>query len=254
MILYFTGTGNSKYAADVIGHELNDEVISINDIIKNNRKLKFHSEKPFVITAPIHAWRFPEVVEKFILNAEFIGNKQIYFVATMVSQTGNCNNYCKDICNKKNLIFKGFSGVPMPDNYVISDIMPDEITVKEILKKAEPVFKEIAKKILAEEMIEKRDKTPAAWFLSGLVNTAFKKFYMNSKNFIVSDNCISCGKCEKICSMNNIKMNEGKPIFNDSCISCYACIHHCPKEAINIKGKTEGHGRYLCPSYSNITK
>ena len=45
-------------------------------------------------------------------------------------------------------------------------------------------------------------------------------------------------------------MENGKPIFKNSCVSCYGCIHRCPVEAINIKGKTKKHGRYVCPEYN----
>lgn len=35
MILYFTGTGNSRYVTRKIAKEINDEVISINELIKH---------------------------------------------------------------------------------------------------------------------------------------------------------------------------------------------------------------------------
>lgn len=35
MILYFTGTGNSRYVPRKIAKEINDEVISIKELIKH---------------------------------------------------------------------------------------------------------------------------------------------------------------------------------------------------------------------------
>ena len=35
MILYFTGTGNSRHIARLISKEIDDEVISINELIKS---------------------------------------------------------------------------------------------------------------------------------------------------------------------------------------------------------------------------
>ena len=40
MILYFSGSGNNKFIANYINNKLNDEVVSINDIIKFNQSLK----------------------------------------------------------------------------------------------------------------------------------------------------------------------------------------------------------------------
>lgn len=34
MILVFSGTGNSKYVADALADRIDDEVVSLNDIIK----------------------------------------------------------------------------------------------------------------------------------------------------------------------------------------------------------------------------
>ena len=38
MILYFSGTGNSEYVAKIIVTENNDDLLSINDWMKNNKK------------------------------------------------------------------------------------------------------------------------------------------------------------------------------------------------------------------------
>ena len=38
MILYFSGTGNSEYVAKIIVKENNDDLLSINDWMKNNKK------------------------------------------------------------------------------------------------------------------------------------------------------------------------------------------------------------------------
>lgn len=250
MILYFTGTGNSKFVADAISHITDDEIISLNDVIKNNLSTNFHSEKPFVIVAPIYAWRFPLIIENLIQKANFTGSNEMYFIGTMASQSGNCNKYLEKICNEKGLKFKGFSSVSMPNNYVISSVMPNEESIKKTLSNAMPILKEIANKISLNSTIEKTDKTPLPWLLSGIINTSFNKFAVTSKNFVVSDKCTSCKKCERFCPVNNIEIESGKPKFKNSCVSCYGCIHRCPVEAINIKRKTENHGRYVCPEYS----
>ncbi|MGN0143962.1 MAG: EFR1 family ferrodoxin [Clostridium sp.] len=249
MILYFTGTGNSKFAADVISEHTGDICVSLNNVLKNNTPATFQSELPFVIVAPIYAWRFPIIIEELIKKAEFIGSTQLYFIATMASESGNCNNYCKKLCEMKGMEFKGFYGVPMPSNYVILDIMPKEAEVHEILNNAVPVLKDVADKILHEANIKKTDNTSLSWIKSGIVNSLFNRFMVNSKNFIVSDKCILCGKCKDFCSVNNIEIINGKPSFGDKCINCCSCIQRCPTSAINVKGKTETHGRYVCPEY-----
>ena len=36
MVVYFTGTGNSKFAADVLAEKLEDECFSLNEAIKTH--------------------------------------------------------------------------------------------------------------------------------------------------------------------------------------------------------------------------
>ena len=74
MILYFTGTGNSKFVADYLAEHLNDETISMNNIIKNSEKLVCDSEKPYIVVAPIYAWRYPAVIEELLRKSELKGN------------------------------------------------------------------------------------------------------------------------------------------------------------------------------------
>ena len=47
MILYFTGTGNSRYAAETIGAAAGDAVISMNDWIKTGKPGSFQFDTPY---------------------------------------------------------------------------------------------------------------------------------------------------------------------------------------------------------------
>ena len=59
--------------------------------------------------------------------------------------------------------------------------------------------------------------------------------------------CIGCGKCEKVCPLDNIRLKKGKPEWGGDCTHCMACICSCPREAIEYGKKTLGKRRYLCP-------
>ena len=36
MVFYFTGTGNSRYIAEIIGKRFDDDIVSLNEKIKQN--------------------------------------------------------------------------------------------------------------------------------------------------------------------------------------------------------------------------
>jgi len=253
MILVFSGTGNSKYIADALADRLDEEVVSLNDIIKNKKERKFTSERPFVIVAPIYAWRYPAIVEDIIKTAEFIGSKDIYFLATMGANTGKCDRFTAKLAQSRGMNCMGFRGIAMPNNYVIDSVMESDEVNDGIIANAIPQMDEIAEAIRTGKPIKKTDKTKLAGLLSGPVHNMFSEHMHSSENYVVSDDCISCGKCAGLCVMNNVTINEGeKPSFGTNCINCYACLQYCPKQAINIAGKTENHGRYTCKEYSAV--
>ncbi|WP_160680574.1 EFR1 family ferrodoxin [Clostridium sp. C8-1-8] len=251
MILYFSGTGNSKFVANALADFLGDEIMSLNSILKEHGETRFYSDKPFVVVTPIYAWRIPQVVTELLERSTFSGSNKFYFIATMGGQSGNCVKYCNKICINKGMQFMGLGSVLMPSNYVTAEPMADKTTIEKIINSALPVISDYASRIKKESFIEKskNDTISMPTVLSGPVNVLYRKFMVSSKNFVASDKCISCGKCERVCALNNIKMLDGKPKFGDKCIHCYACIHNCPKAAIDVKGKTENNGRYLCKEY-----
>ena len=119
MILYFTGTGNSKFAADVLAEELNEQTISLNEVMKKGESVTVESDRPIVIVSPVYAWRLPRVVEDQIRKIKFSGDRDIYFVVTMGNDPGGCEKYCRKLCEKRWFEFKGFCGIRMevPEAY-----------------------------------------------------------------------------------------------------------------------------------------
>ena len=83
MILYFSGTGNSQYVAVKIAEIIGDgQVFSINRAIKSGEKTVIRSEGPLVFVAPTYSWRLPRVVERWILETDFRGNRDAWFILT----------------------------------------------------------------------------------------------------------------------------------------------------------------------------
>ena len=56
-----------------------------------------------------------------------------------------------------------------------------------------------------------------------------------AENKQISDNCIGCGLCSKLCPCKNTTMEDKHPVWNHSCIGCNACVVYCPAKAIMYK-------------------
>lgn len=81
------------------------------------------------------------------------------------------------------------------------------------------------------------------------MNLIFEIFFNNVSKFYSTDDCISCGKYEKVCNSNIITLVKGKPQWSGECSQCLACIHHCPKKAIQYGKSTVKKGRYTNPYF-----
>jgi ferredoxin len=244
MILFFSGTGNSKYVAKAIAEKTNDELVSINLLLKQGVSHRLESlSKPYVIVCPTYAWRIPRVITEFIKATDFSTQKEIYFVLTCGADTANAIGYVKRLCDEKGFILKGFTEIIMPDNYLI---MYDSVTkeaANQITYKSIPHINEVARMI--ENGISFPSFIAKQKVKSGIVNDIFYTVYVKAKGFYTTEKCVGCGKCEQFCPLNNIEINDGKPHWNAKCTHCMACICGCPTGAIEYKKKTQGKARHF---------
>ena len=79
-----------------------------------------------------------------------------------------------------------------------------------------------------------------------VIHRSFKPYELD-KNFWTNKRCDGCGICLKVCPVNNIKMNEGKPEWLHKCEQCVACMQWCPQRSIQYNKATTYRERYHHP-------
>ena len=247
MIFYFSGTGNSRFAAETLGKTLSETVLSVNDLIRDTAHAtggEYVSATPFVFVSPTYAWRLPRVMETFICANTFSGCQDAYFVMTCGDSIGAAARYLQDLCRKKGLRFRGVQSIVMPENYIAMFSVPEKKEAESIIEKAVPVLTRTAENIRANADFPQQKIGLLDRVYSGAVNTVFYKLFVSAKGFYATDACVGCGLCVKNCPFHNIKLQNGKPVWGADCTHCMACICHCPKEAIEYKKKSQGQPRY----------
>lgn len=249
MILYFSGTGNSKYVADFIADKINDEIVSLFDKIKDNDYSEISSATPFIICCPTYCWQIPHIVRDWLTNANLIGSNKIYFVMTCGGEIGNSEKYLRLLCKKIGKEYMGCAEIVMPENYIAMFTAPDDKQAQEIIASAEKKLESVVKIISSEDRLEAVKVNLIGKLYSSIVNDVFYPLFVKDKKFTVSDDCIGCGLCEKKCVMNNISIVDNKPVWNGNCTHCMACICYCPKEAIEYGRHSRGLIRYTCKEY-----
>lgn len=245
MILYFSGTGNSEYLANLLAGELGDEVVDLFSYIKEGKSGEFISDKPFVLVSPTYSRRVPRFVSEYLKKCDFKGSRDFYLVINFGGSCGNAYKYIKEDVHRIGLNFKGLCGVRMPENYLMLFDLDSKEVNKKIIHEARAELDMIGSFIRNKENFPKDKVNFIGKFQSAVINPIFFKFITKDKKFYATDKCISCGLCEKVCVLNNISMEEGRPKWNSRCTHCAACISKCPQGAIEYRGKTEGKDRYL---------
>ncbi len=244
MILYFTGTGNSRYIARRIADKADDVLVSMNEKIKNGDTSAVSAENRFVFVVPTYAWRMPHVVENWIADTEFSGVKKVWFVMDCGGEIGNAEKYIRRLCENKSLEYMGVMQIVMPENYVAMFDVPDDAQAKRIVEKAQPHIEQAVAFIKAGKPFPAPRNNLYDRFMSAAVNPIFYRFFVKAKDFYASEKCIGCGRCAKLCPLSNIKLKDKKPVWGSNCTHCMACICCCPVEAIEYGKKSVGKPRY----------
>ena len=249
MIIYFSGTGNSRYAAALLADRLGDQLLDAGACMKEGKKVEITSEKPWVFVSPTYAWQLPRVFESFIRNGIYSGSREAYFVMTCGNEIGNPEKEIQRLCRVKGFVFRGVLEVVMPENYVAMFAVPEAEEAAAIVEKARPVLEAGAEQILKGEPFPERSSGTLARLKSTAANSVFYSTMVKAKAFYATDACSGCGLCEKACPLNNIRMEDGKPCWGNDCTHCMACICSCPLLAIEYGKKSQGKPRYQCPEY-----
>lgn len=247
MILYFSGTGNSAYAARRIGRAVGDGVTDLFERIRGRDFSRMHSDSPWVVVVPTYAWRIPRVVQAWLARTELTGSRDLYFVMTCGGSIGDAGRYLRALCAEKGLRYRGCAGIRMPENYVALFTTPTRAEALEIIRRADGAIDEAARRIGGGEALPESAPTWRDRLSSGPVNAAFYPVFVHAGKFYATDACVSCGKCAAVCPLGNVRLEAGRPVWGKDCTHCMACICRCPTEAIEYGKHSRGLPRYVCP-------
>lgn len=229
VIYYFSGTGNSLRAAVKIAARLGDtEIISM-----RNDPSKVPATDCDVIgfIYPVYHWTMPEPAYQFVKALSINPSAYIFAVAMPSLVLGYACEKLAKLLDAKGAALAYGTKVSSVANYAL--VYPPFPSPHIVVPRAEKKLDKIA----AEVASGLHKDYPRA---GALVKRKYAKVMPQYKAlqpfadrpFTVSDDCVSCGLCARICPCGNIKMMGGKPEFLHHCAQCMACVSFCPRRAI----------------------
>lgn len=237
MIFYFSATGNSKYIAEKIGKELNEEVCSILEYDD-----KCIEDSIVGIITPTYFWGLPIIVSEFLDRLVLKDNQYIFLITTYGTTTGQIGKFVEE-----KIKLNAKYSVKMPDSWTPMFDLTDKQRISQINKKAE---------IQMNEIINNIKKRKEGDFMKNKIPMILSKIYYKTyeiqrktKYFTLEDSCNGCGICVKQCPIKAIEIRKGKAVWiKDKCVMCLGCLHHCPRFSIQYGKNTKKHGQYLNPN------
>ena len=243
MILYFSGTGNSRYIARRVGEALCDQVVDLSRYTREKTGDAFVSDKAFVLVVPAYSSYVPLVVEQVIEASTFEGHRDFYLLMTCggTFSWAGVNLRLSKVIERKGLRYRGIRAIHMPENYITLFAAPSERAAAQMIERATAKLPKIVAKIAAGQSLY-TVRFPS--FFAYPINKQFYKRLVTDRYYYVTDACIGCGKCQRLCPLNNIEIVDGKPQWKGDCTQCMACIGACPKACIEYGDKAKGKRRY----------
>ena len=256
MVLYFSATGNTEFIAREIARGLNDTCINLLDRVKRQDHAPLHSETPFILCAPVYVCEMPRFLSQYLRQQTFTGSRDIYCVFTSGGYCGISGPHARGIFKKKGMNWRGHAEFKMPRNYVASEAYP-MLSPEEVRERILASCQQLPS-VISDIQAGRNLTARHVFFFETLITLPFNpvwcKFKMPAKDFHTAEKCIGCGKCVKLCPLNNISLQDRKPVWGNHCTHCMACIGNCPTEAIEYGTITQNKEKYNFGKYRHVVE
>lgn len=243
MIFYFTGTGNSLFAAKRLLSN-KEKLINIADAIKNKQyDYAIANGENVGFVFPVYFYTVPAIIKEFVSKLNLAGAEYVYAVITCGGGISQSGAVLKKSLAERNIKLNYVTSLLMPDNSMLFYQIPPAEEGKERLIAAEKQLVQLKEKINRRTDVKIGNST----VLSDLVGLGYQLSNRTAK-FYADERCIGCGLCAERCPQNVIEMRSGKPHWvKPTCQKCSSCISRCPKQAIQYGTATKKRNRYVNP-------
>ena len=243
MIFYFTGTGNSLFAANTLAGD-GEQVISMIDAVRDRQ---FHytlaDNEPLGFVFPVYFYTVSDPVLEFVRSLTVENASFVYAVIPCGASIGPAGGFLKNELKKRGLELQRVDPLVVPDGALIFYDIDAPEKMERTLQAAATELQSI-RQAVARRAPNKITGSAAA----GKAGLTAYHLCMSTKKFYADDKCIHCGKCASICPVSAITMVDGRPAWTkDRCFKCCGCINRCPVSAIQYGKKTASRGRYANP-------
>ena len=260
MIFFFSGTGNTRWAAQQMAATAGEYLLFIPDELKGDCHYHLSAGERLGFCFPVHGWQPPHIVRQFIRKSTFewrgkagetVQQPYVFALVTCGDSIGLTMEMLARELQPKGIRPDALFSLVMPESYVCLPFMYTDSPEREQAKisRSTEELRHYAQMVAQRRCGEghtKRGLTP--WVFSHVIGAYFNGHMISDGKFTVdADRCIGCGKCQEVCPTGDLLLTaDRRPSWqhDGSCTCCLACYHHCPHHAINYGSITRKRGQY----------
>lgn len=244
VILYFSGTGNTHWAAREIAGSLSEQGWDARAVsIEMVRDKELHSIVDevdiLVIGYPIYGSDTPEPIKELIDRLPLGNGKPAMIFCTQWKFSGDGAMVAGRELRQKGYGIRWTLHLKMPNNVCVT-AMPLPYTAN--FDKHAPTLDRARKRIdkLIDRLVHDRSyRWPSCRAMGALQRVPYRLLYDRFRDApsLEDARCTGCGRCARNCPAGNISMEHGLACFADKCVMCLRCYNFCPTMAIKVYGK-----------------
>ena len=257
LILYYSGSGNTKVACQYISKNLDNVEVELVDIVKSKEIPNFENYDIVGFATFTDFFNPPYLFEQFVQGLPDQNDKLAFVFSTFGNIAGKALfNMKKQVSAKGFKVAAGFA-FKVPESYPPAVVrgIGDQNNPKEEHLNEFKLFVQKLNEILRSPVDVGEAKIKKGGIF-GLLFGSMKRTYARKdmgEKFVDESLCTECGICEKSCPYNAIILAP-KPQFDmEKCYGCWYCYNHCPEKAIYTK-KIRGEGHYPKANKQFVTK
>lgn len=235
VIFYFSGTGNSKFIAELFAEKMDCQCLNIEEQ-KKFAEIIDHTDI-IAFCYPIYGSRPPRLMREFVTeNKLFLNGKRLIIFCTQMLGSGDGARCLTDLLSDISYTVIYAEHFLMPNNINNLFFLPIASDKKnnDYYSKARKRMEIVCQNIKSGKIVRRGFHTLSKWL--GLMQGAFMPaLEEKGKNLVhINENCTQCGICVNACPLGNLKLSEDGVTAGGNCMMCYRCTNLCPQKAIKV--------------------